>query len=201
MGDSARVREGSGALYFPLWRAVVSLLLDARERFVGKCAKMGKRERTRTGRSSWVSPFLALLIGGASACGPPPRGVPLYDASRGALPREQVAQLSGQIIAIDGHPITQDIQRFEVLPGCHMLRMTGTVWYSSATQPGGVRIYVGEQEFAVNAEAGHEYYIQLEHGGLETGTPTGRVEVRWVVTEYDLEGNEGWPVQLFARCN
>jgi hypothetical protein len=135
------------------------------------------------------------------ACGPPPRGVPLYDASQGALPLERVARLSGQIIAVDGEPITHNTQRFEVLPGCHLLRMTGNVWYSSATQTGGVQIYIGEQEFAFHTQAGHEYSVQLEHGGLEMSAPTGRVEVRWVVTEYGPEGDAGWPVQLFARCN
>lgn len=148
-----------------------------------------------------VAATLLLAIDGLIACGPPPRGLPLYDASHGVLPLEQVARISGQIIAIDGQRIKQDTQRFEVLPGCHMLRMTGTVGYWTATATAGAQLYLGEHQFGVHTEAGHQYFVELEHGALETSAPVGRVQVQWVVKEFDAQGKEHSPVRLYTSCS
>ncbi len=133
------------------------------------------------------------------ACGPPPRGHAVYDASQGQLPLDQVAQLSGQIIAIDGQPVPPGADRFEVLPRCHTLRMTGMVNYAAATQSSSMRLYIGEREFALNAEAGHQYFVELSHGDVG-GTVIGPVQTQWTVRQFDQAGNEGPLVPLYAGC-
>lgn len=142
-----------------------------------------------------------VILSFVAACGPQPRGLPLYDAGHGVLPLEQVASISGPILAVDGQRIKQDTQRFEVLPGCHLLRMTGTVGYFTATATAGTQICLGEHEFGLNTEAGHKYFVELEHGSLQSSAPVGSVEVRWVVKAFDAEGKELPPPQLYSACS
>jgi hypothetical protein len=144
--------------------------------------------------------FSAPLLCFALACGPPARGYPLYDASRGVLPLEQVAQISGEIIAINGKPVTQSTHRFELLPGCYVLRMTGAVSYSSAPEYGGMRLYLGEHQFALHTEAGHRYYVELDHSSIESTAPAGKVQVQWVVTDIDPIGKKLPPPPLYVKC-
>src|SRR5690606_21363117 len=166
------------------------------------------RGKTLSARSAGRSPRRSAAISIAwrlaalflAACGPPPRGLPLYDASHGQLPLDQVARVSGEIIAVDGQRIKQDTQRFEVLPGCHMLRMTGTVGYWSPNGNAGAQISMGEHEFGVHTEAGHKYFVELEHESMETTAPAGSLQVRWVVKAFDAQGKEMPPVQLYSAC-
>jgi hypothetical protein len=135
-----------------------------------------------------------------AACRPSTRGHPVYDTSSGLPPPDQVATLHGQIIAIDGNPVPPQAEQYEVLPRCYLLRMTGQVRTASATQSTYSTVYMGEQEFALRTEAGRRYYIELWSGERTGGAVMGPVEARWTATQFDLAGQEGPPVTLYAAC-
>jgi hypothetical protein len=64
-----------------------------------------------------------LLLAGTLGClSAPLVDRSLYPPQGEPLARNQIAELVGPILTVDGQDVAQDPSRFELLPGCHVIR-------------------------------------------------------------------------------
>ena len=63
----------------------------------------------------------------ASCLSRSPRGIPLYDTSKITPSEAAVAQIIGPIISVDDMNVDSGVSAYELLPGCHVIEIGGTV--------------------------------------------------------------------------
>lgn len=98
----------------------------------------------------------SLLVG----CLGTSRGQPLYGGEQ--LPEEQVARLLGPIERVDGRAVPSGTGTFELLPGCHLVQIGGSVGSFKAAPESGWVATVPRQVYAFPMRAGHSYSITFE---------------------------------------
>jgi hypothetical protein len=135
---------------------------------------------------------LTLLAAGCVSSGPV-RGSPLYPASGGVLPPDQVATLNGYVAEVDGQDVSEQVPPFELLPGCHIV-YTPERW-GSVTAGVTATAQTGKRPFAFPMRAGHFYRIEvitqvqtsisgsLEITGFETDAAGQQTRVFTAVTD------------------
>lgn len=112
--------------------------------------------------------FLPLAVATfALACHPAvdAPGVPLYpNSATTRLPRDQIAQINGPIIKIDGHDVRDKGGLFDVLPGCHLVELDRNANAGSYALASGA-YWVGDFPitiYAIHMKAGARYVIRRD---------------------------------------
>ena len=88
------------------------------------------------------------------------RGVPLYRTAQ-RLPRDQVALLEGPVTGVDGAHFEGRSNAFELLPGCHVVEVSGRVGRIDP-QYGGWVATIPQLYYAFRMRAGATYAIEFD---------------------------------------
>lgn len=94
------------------------------------------------------------------------RGIPLYAPDGQTRLQVEVAQLIGEFATIDGHDVSGSGQRFELLPGCHVV-----VPRATSSRRGGfgfAQTKPATLTFAIQMQANRRYaidYVMTERTG------------------------------------
>lgn len=102
-----------------------------------------------------------LAVGAVSGCIHNDRGLPLYGGD--TLPEERVARLVGPIERVDGKAVPGGTGTFELMPGCHLVQIGGSVGtaFKAAPEDGWVAT-IPRLVYAFPMRAGHSYSISFE---------------------------------------
>jgi hypothetical protein len=114
------------------------------------------------------------------------RGVPLYPPGAQPRRRDEVALLRGPVTFVDGARVASRDDTFELLPGCHIVTVTGRTGKVDPLGHGGWVATLPSLTYAFRMRAGGTYSIDLEiDPALGLGPDgTGRVVAR----EQDAQG-------------
>jgi hypothetical protein len=89
------------------------------------------------------------------------RGEPLYAHSGSPRARSEVALLTGPIRAVDGVELESRRSAFELLPGCHIVEIGGSVGHVDPSQ-GGWAANLPRLTYAFRMRPGGSYSIEFE---------------------------------------
>lgn len=124
-----------------------------------------------------------MIASAATACVGSGRGVPLYSNDGAPRALAEVAQIFGEIAAVDGTPVSSGSNSFEVLPGCHVVA-TRTSW-GKTEQKEGTSGNMPKLVFAIHMQANHSY-VFVQEMPHRTGSGAG---ISLNVYEKDAAGN------------
>jgi hypothetical protein len=105
---------------------------------------------------------VVLLVTQLAAClsSGPLRGSPLYPSTGAPLVPTQIATLSGYVAGVDGRDVSELLQPFELLPGCHVVH-TPERWTGMNSGTVAASAQTGTLSFALPMLAGHFYKIDV----------------------------------------
>ncbi|HVY30812.1 MAG TPA: hypothetical protein VHB79_29840 [Polyangiaceae bacterium] len=106
-------------------------------------------------------PVLGLLsLGLLTGCIRTARGQQLYGGPQ--LPEERVARLVGPIERVDGNSVPAGVGTFELLPGCHLVQIGGSMGSFKSAPESGWSATVPREVYAFPMRAGRSYSITFE---------------------------------------
>jgi hypothetical protein len=120
------------------------------------------RFKSRCKCAARTATLAAWLLGAwlVAGCLRETRGEPLYAGA--PLPKERVARLVGPIVRVDDISVTGGVRTFELLPGCHVVKIGGSIGSFKAAPEAGWVATVPHLFYAFPMRAGHTYSITFE---------------------------------------
>jgi len=127
------------------------------------CAMTTEKSQSAPRRPGWCSWLVVLATIWAGACiTGTRRGYPLY-ANPPLLEQQQLAFLTGYVLAVDGKDVSSHGRSFDLLPGCHIVVTPSKSGSMDSTA--GVVITTGPRRFAIPMKAAHSYVIEVGASG------------------------------------
>lgn len=141
----------------------------------------------------WIRGALvtAWVVLPACVSGVPSRGYALYPDAEHPRPRNEIARLVGPIRRVDDRDVSGLGSTFDLLPGCHVVKLKETWGDSSGDMA--VTAQLGDVYYAIPMKAGHNYVIEIRTGHFTSNTGELRIEAR----EQNAQGDK---TQEFPRA-